>query len=147
MNGKAVIAQRTLFPVTFDLPPADAMILSEMLPDMLQLGYLIEPFGSNSFVIQGTPADVAQGSEKQVVESLIEQFKFFNPELKYTKREKLVRTLSYQRSVKAGKALTQKEMEMIVSDLFNCAQPNATPGGTPTYLEFRKDQIEKMFAR
>ena len=147
MKGKPVVTQRTLFPITFDLPPSDASLLSEILDDLMQLGYLIEPFGSNSFVIQGTPADVIQGSEKQVIENLLDQFKYFNPQLQCTKREKLLRTVSYQRSIKAGRILDQKEMERIVTELFNCAQPNITPGGNPTYLEFKKDQIEKMFGK
>ena len=37
------------------------VLLNELLPDINQLGYLLEPFGLNTFVIQGTPADTGQG--------------------------------------------------------------------------------------
>ena len=36
----------------------------ELIPDLHELGYLIEPFGKDAFIIQGTPADVEQGNEK-----------------------------------------------------------------------------------
>ena len=144
-KGKAVPTQRSMFPVTIELAPADAVLLEELMSDLQQLGYMIEPFGKNTFVVQGTPADLTQGNEKQVIDFLLEQYKHFNNDLKFSKREKLIRSLAWQQSIKAGKQLSQKEMEALVNDLFQCKQPNASPGGKPTYLEFKKDQLEKLF--
>jgi DNA mismatch repair protein MutL len=144
-KGKAVAAQRSMFPVTIELAPADTVLLEELMNDLQQLGYMIEPFGKNTFVIQGTPADVTQGNEKQVIDSLLEQFKHFSNDIKFSKREKLIRSLAWQQSVKAGRQLSEKEMEGLVEDLFKCKQPNSSPNGNPTYLEFRKEQLEKMF--
>jgi DNA mismatch repair protein MutL len=62
LQGKPVATQRSLFPATIDLAPADAVLLTELLPDLLQMGYSIEPFGKQAFVIQGTPADVPTGN-------------------------------------------------------------------------------------
>ena len=144
-KGKAVATQRSMFPVTIELAPADTVLLEELMSDLQQLGYMIEPFGKNTFVIQGTPADVTQGNEKQVIDSLLEQFKHFSTEMKFSKREKLVRSLAWQQSIKAGRQLTEKEMEALVEDLFKCKQANSSPDGHPTYLEFKKEQLEKMF--
>jgi DNA mismatch repair protein MutL len=38
-------------------------------------------------------------------------------------------------------------MKVLVEDLFKCTVPNASPDGNPTYLEFKKEQLEKMFGR
>ena len=146
-KGKPVATQRIMFPITIELVPADTVILEELMNDLHQLGYMIEPFGKNTFVIQGTPADVVQGNEKQVIDSLLEQFKHFNTEMKFSKREKLIRSLAWQQSIKAGRQLSEKEMEALVTDLFTCKQSNSSPGGNPTYLEFKKEQLEKMFQR
>jgi DNA mismatch repair protein MutL len=143
--AKPIATQRSMFPVTFELSPADAAILEELMNDLQQLGYIIEPFGKNSFVIQGTPADLEQGNEKNVIDSLLEQYKHFSNELKFSKREKLVRSLARQQAIKAGVRLTEKEMRQIVTDLFACEQSNITPDGYPTYLEFRQEQLERMF--
>ncbi|MER3497484.1 MAG: DNA mismatch repair protein MutL [Chitinophagaceae bacterium] len=145
INGTEMITQHSLFPVNFELAPADAVLLFELLVDLRQLGYLIEPFGKNSFVIQGTPADVEQGNEKFVIENLLEQYKHYSTDLKFSKRERLVRSVARQQAIKPGRRLTQKEMEALVTDLFHCQQPNSTPDGRPTYLEFEKEQLEKMF--
>ena len=147
MNGKAMTTQRSLFPATIELTPADAVLLTELLPDLQQLGYAIEPFGKAAFVIQGTPADIDTGNEKAALEKLLEQYKHFNAELKLHKREMLLRTLAWQGAVKVGASLSEKEMESLANDLFLCQQPNASPSGRPTYVEFKREQLEKMFMR
>jgi DNA mismatch repair protein MutL len=144
-QGKAIATQRSLFPSNIDLTPADAVMLEELLTDLSQLGYLIEPFGPHSYVIQGTPADVEQGNEKQVIENLLEQYKHFTSEIRFSKREKLIRSMVSQRVVRAGKILDQKEMKSLVDDLFACRQPNTTPDGSPTYIEFKQDSLLNMF--
>ena len=144
-KGKAVATQRSMFPVTIELAPADRVLLEELMDDLQQLGYMIEPFGKNTFVVQGTPADVTQGNEKQVIDYLLEQYKHFSNDLKFSKREKLIRSLAWQQSIKAGRQLSEKEMEALVEDLFKCKQSNSSPNGNPTYLEFKKEQLEKMF--
>jgi DNA mismatch repair protein MutL len=147
VDGKPVATQRSLFPATIELTPGDAVLLNELLPDLHQLGYTIEPFGKTAFIIQGTPADVDTGNEKAALERLLEQYKHFNTELRLPRREMLLRTLAWQGAVKTSISLTEREMEEIVNDLFACLQPNASPSGKPTYVEFKREQLEKIFMR
>lgn len=146
-NGQPIATQRSLFPVTLTLSTPDAVLLTDLLPDLRALGYEIELFGKDSFVVQGTPADISEGNEKNIIENLLEQFKHFSSELRFSKREKLVRSLSWQQAVKTGTALSQTEMKTLVQDLFRCTLPNATASGNPTYIEFKKDYLEKLFSR
>jgi DNA mismatch repair protein MutL len=143
--GKPVAAQRNLFPVTIDLSPPDAHLLQEMLPDMTLLGFLIEPFGNNSFVVQGTPADIMQGNEKMAIEQLLDQYKHFSSDIKFSRREKLIRSLAAQHAIRTGMQLTQKEMRQLATDLLYCAQPNITATGRPTFIEFNKDYLSRLF--
>ncbi|HUS02187.1 MAG TPA: DNA mismatch repair endonuclease MutL [Chitinophagaceae bacterium] len=147
IKGKPIATQRSLFPATIELAPADTVLLTELLDDLISLGYLVEPFGNNTFVIQGSPADVIQGNEKATLEKMLDQYKHFSSDLKFNKREKLLRSMAWQQSIKAGTSLEQKEMESLVNDLFECETPNCTPNGKPSYLEFKKDELDKMFGR
>ncbi len=146
-EGKPMPTQRSLFPLTLDLSPADAVLLEELLPELQVLGYSIEPFGKNSFVIQGTPADVEQGNEKVVIDFMLEQYKHFSSELKFTKREKLIRSLARQQSIRPGTRLTMREMRILLTDLFNCQQPTVTPDGSPVFLEFTEEGLERLFRK
>ena len=147
ISGKPIATQQSLFPAVIELAAADAVLLTELLPDLILLGYLLEPFGNNSFVVQGTPADASQAGEIDAVEKMLEQYKHFSNDLKYSKREKLLRSLSLQQSIKAGTPLAQKEMRALTEELFLCDTPNVTPTGKPTYMSFRKDEMDKLFGR
>jgi DNA mismatch repair protein MutL len=146
-KAKPIATQSNMFPATLELTPADAVVLQELMGDLLELGYAIEPFGKNTFVIQGTPADIEAGNEKHIIDLLLEQYKHFSNDLKFSKREKLVRSLARQQSIRTGIRLTEREMRHLLTDLFACEQYNITPDGSPVYLEFRQDQLEKMFGR
>lgn len=139
--------QKSLFPVVLELSPSDAILLDEMLEDLSIIGYEIESFGSNSFIIQGIPADVLSGNEKNAIELLLEQFKHFTGEVKYSKREKLIRCMSRQMAIKAGQSLSQKEMHSIIQSLSECDIPNVTASGAPTYIEFKESYLDGLFSR
>ena len=147
VHSKQMPTQKLLFPITLELAVADAILLEDLLPDITQLGYLIEHFGNNTFIIQGTPADIKQGNEKHSIELLLEQFKHFTSEMKFSKREKLVRCMARQQSIKTGQSLGTFEMKSLINDLFECNTPNVTPTGNPTYIEYKQDYIERMFER
>jgi DNA mismatch repair protein MutL len=145
--GTAMAMQSSMFPVTLTLSTPDAILLELLIDDLKLLGYLIEPFGKDSFVIQGTPADIREGNEKNTIENLLEQYKHFSASLQFSNREKVIRSLAQQHAIKAGVKLELSEMQMIVQSLFECSQPNATAGGYPTYVEFKKDYIERLFTK
>lgn len=147
MKGRPIAIQRSLFPVTLELTPADAVQLNELLPDLNLLGYQVEHFGNYTFIIQGSPADITDGNEKASLEKMLEQYKHFNMEARFSKREKLLRSMAWQQSVKAGTYLSEKELKVLVEDLFNCEINNTTPNGKPVFLEFKKEELDKMFGR
>jgi DNA mismatch repair protein MutL len=147
MKGKPIAIQRSLFPVTIEVTPADAVLINELLPDLNLLGYQVEPFGNNTFVIQGSPADVKDGNEKVAMEKMLEQYKHFSMDVSFSKREKLLRSMAWQQSVKAGTFLAEKEIKSLIEDLFACEICNTTPNGKPVFLEFKKDVLNKMFGR
>jgi len=146
INGHSVSSQQSLFPINLQLSSADAVLLSELLPELQLLGYQVESFGKDSFIIQGVPADVLKGNEKNAIEQLLDEYKHFNSDVKLSKREMLIRSVAKQQAVKAGMTLEEKEMKALITELFNCAQSNITPDGKPTYIEFKKEYLEKLFS-
>ena len=139
--------QKSLFPVVLELSVADAILLEDIVEDLAVIGYEIEPFGQNSFIIQGIPADVISGNEKNAIELLLEQFKHFSGDIKFSKREKIIRCLARQSAIKAGQQLSQKEMHSLIESLFNCDTPNATATGAPTYIDFKEGYLDNLFSK
>ena len=139
--------QKSLFPVVLELSVPDAILLEDMMEDLAPIGYEIEPFGQNSFIIQGIPADVISGNEKNAIELLLEQFKHFSGDIKFSKREKLIRCMARQTAIKAGQSLSQKEMHGLISSLFNCETPNVSASGAPTYIDFKEAYLDGLFSK
>lgn len=147
LQEKPMPTQQSLFPQTLQLLPADAALISEMLPDLQVLGYDMEPFGNHTFVVRGTPADIQSGNEQASIEGLLEQFKHFSTELKVSKREQLTRSMARNNAIPAGKVLGAREMQNIIDELFACSMPNVSPGGKYTYISFKLADITRMFER
>jgi DNA mismatch repair protein MutL len=139
--------QKSLFPVVLELSASDAVLLEDMVEDLANIGYEIEAFGQNSFIIQGIPADVLAGNEKNAIELLLEQFKHFSADLKFSKREKLIRCMARQMAIKAGQNLGQKEMHSLIESLSECDIPNTTASGAPTFIEFNEDYLDRLFSK
>ncbi len=51
---------RNYFSQTIELSPTDADLLIDILPNLNQLGFDIEAFGKNAFVINGLPPDISE---------------------------------------------------------------------------------------
>ena len=138
-------SQQSLFPEKLELSSPDALMLQEMLPELHCLGYDIEPFGKDTFVIHGIPGDLQAGGEKQSIEALLEQFKHFASDAKIDKREKMIRSLALQHAIKPGQSMSPQEMQNLIDRLFACNEPQATPGGKGTFLIFRLEELAGMF--
>lgn len=139
--------QKSLFPTTIELSNADGILMMDLLPEFNKLGYDIEHFGNNSFVLNGIPADVLHGDDKHHIDLLLEQFKHFSSDIKFSKREKLIRCLAKQHAIKEGTKLNHSEIEQLVNDLFTCEAPNVSATGNPTFLEFKEAYLDRMFGR
>ncbi len=138
-------SQRQLFPQSLELNAMDTQILLQILPEINNLGFDIQEFGKNSFVIHGFPADVIQGNEKKMVEELIEQFKMNAQVTKLSKRENLAKALAYSSSIKSGKKLTVEEMKTLIDELFACENAFTAPNGRFTFITLANDELEKRF--
>jgi DNA mismatch repair protein MutL len=147
LSGKPLSTQPGLFPVTLTLSTADAVLLQELIPALLQLGYAIEPFGKDSFIVQGVPAGFEEGNAKKVIEQLLEHCKHSGNEKSDSLQDKMIRSLAWQQAIKPGTVLSVTEMRSLTENLFRCLQPNIAPNGKPVFIDFKKDYMEKLFGR
>jgi len=144
VTSTPISIQKCLLPQTFELPPSDAILLLGMLPDLLELGYEVEEFGKNSFILQGIPADVKQGNEISSIEKILEAFKHASSDVRLDKRERLIRTLAMQRAIQHGKKLSEREMERLMQDLFVCEQPQLSPTGKKIFAKLSSHDIDVL---
>jgi len=138
-------SQQTMFPQTVNFSPADADILREIMPQMQILGFMIEPFGSNTFVVSGMPADMEKHNPGELLEKIIDNYKKNIADLKSDKTTGLARLLARQLAIKPGKQLANEEMMSIINELFATKAPESAPDGNPTLRIISLDDISRKF--
>jgi DNA mismatch repair protein MutL len=147
LQNKKHFTQQQLFPQTLILSGADAAILSELLGDINILGFDVQPFGKDSFVIHGVPVEFESGNEQKVIEGLIEQFKEDRSAMKLNKHVVIAKSLSRTNSIKRGQKLDEREMRHLTDELFACSIPYVSPFGTLTLTTFTLDELAKQFQK
>jgi DNA mismatch repair protein MutL len=147
LDGQPLASQPGLFPTTLTLAPGDAVMLQELLVPLKATGYIVEPFGKDSFIVQGTPAGSREGDAKKAIEQLLEHCKHSGSEKINSLQEKMIRSLAWQQAVKSGTTLTENEMRDLTENLFRCLEPNISPNGKSVFVEFKPEYLAKVFGR
>lgn len=140
-------SQQELFPQTVEFSPQDAELIKELAEEIAALGFDIREFGKTTFIIHGLPSDAPGANPKVLLEGLIEYYKMNLSELKLDKRENIARSMARNMCIRAGKPLTQHEMNTLIDELFACAMPYASPSGKPTITTFSLDDLDRRFKR
>ena len=139
-----IASQQLLFPKTVSLPHGDELILLEILPEMGALGFTINPFGKNTFVINGLPAELHLENEQDLVAEIIETYKVTKT-AESNKNKLVAKTLAKKAGIKAGTRLRNEEMNSLVDELFACAEPQFAPDGKPCVKTLTLAEIAKLF--
>ena len=139
------VAQRTLFPETVEMDPADYLMIREILEDLHTIGFDIRDFGSNSVVISGYPADTHNDHPKELLESFLEVYKSTDGDIKANVRERIARSMAVAGSVNYGESLSNTLMQELVDGLFACESPGYSPSGKPIVVIMGMDEVEKRF--
>jgi len=143
-KGEPGSSQQSLFPQTINFTPTDFALVMELEQEITALGFRFEVFGKNTLLVSGIPSEIT-GNEKDLLESLIEQFKRNQAELAVPVRENLASALAKRIAIKSGQKLMAPEMEGLVEGLFACSNPNYSPEGNTTFYVLDTSKIEGFF--
>jgi DNA mismatch repair protein MutL len=147
MEKNKGMAQQQLFPQTVKLSASDTELVNELIGEISLLGFIIEPFGPNTFIINGTPADLPNENIQELLENVLENYKKNQLGLKLDRKSNLARSMAKNMAVKPGKVLMEDEMQSLVDDLFACSVPNLSPSGKAITTLISVEEIEKRFTK
>ena len=143
---RPVESQKLLFPIRLDLTGEESVVVSRTLEKFRVLGFEIEDFGKNSFIVHAAPAILEDRDIKTVVNEILNDLttsKLTEIEIK----DELIKIAACRAAIKQGDPLTQKEMLNLLKDLHRCDLPFTCPHGRPTTITFSLDDMEKIFRR
>lgn len=147
LQQKKPFTQQQLFPQTLQLSGADHALLASLLPDLQSMGFDIQPFGGDTFVVHGTPVEFENGDVLQVIEELLEQCKEDRGALKLSRHETIARSLARTNSIKRGHRLDERGMRHLADQLFACSTPFTSPFGQLTFVTFTLEALARQFQK
>ena len=137
-----------LVPVTLELTKSDFIIIKNNLEYLSSLGFLLEEFGLNTFVVKEEPTWVANDFEEETIRSVIDQIlskgDSFDP-LKYN--DYVYKTMACKMSIKANTSMSQEAMQELLDELILCDNPYNCAHGRPSIIKFSVYDLERMFKR
>lgn len=139
------LSQQLLFPRTIEFSASEFALLEDLLPDLAKLGFDIEPFGGNSVIVRGVPADIATGDERSVLDEIVDQYRAFERVERLSGRENLARSMARRGAVRAGIKLSAREMRSLIDQLFQCDSPYVSPDGRPTMIRLSGNELRERF--
>ena len=144
LENSPIASQQLLFPKVVNLAAGDEQILEEILPEMGALGFTVNVFGKNAFVINGLPAELHLENEQELLLEIIDTYRR-NKQGELNKHKNVAKTLAKKAAIKAGTKLKIEEMNKLVDELFACSDPQFSPDGRPCVSKLTLQDLAKMF--
>jgi len=138
-------SQKVLYPISIEFSAAEFALLVEISDDLRLLGFDIDVFGKNSVVVNGIPAKIETPDIKETIETLLEDYKNSQIDIKIKAKEQLAQSLAKISSINYGQPLTNEEMCDLIDNLFACNAPNYTADGKIVISTITSDELEKRF--
>lgn len=129
------------------LVPAQATLLADYLPNLEHLGFQIEPFGPNTFMVRGIPALLRRADPAQAVQAIVADLEQGDKPLQAKIEARIILRVCKTAAIKAGQTLTPQEMESLIHQLERCHNPHTCPHGRPTLIHLSVAQLAKEFGR
>lgn len=143
-----IITQPLLVPVNIELTLEEKEIINKYTGDLKSLGFKIEGFGTNSFIITEVPLIIRNLSSRIIVRDLIDNIIDNGKTLNQAEMVNSMLTyMSCRAAIKAGKHLETIEMENLLIDLFKTDNPNRCPHGRPIIVHLSSEEIARSMGR
>ena len=144
--GKKVNRQELLRAEMIELTSSKALILEENCELITELGFTVDYFGSNTFLIKSVPAILGRLQPAQSVEEVLASLAEGGNSLQ-EKKEVIITRMACREAVMAGEELTILQMEEILALLDKTQLPYTCPHGRPTIIKISSEELEKKFKR
>jgi DNA mismatch repair protein MutL len=141
-------------PVRLSLTAREAEMLRPALSTLADLGFEVEPFGGDHFLVRALPATLvgqpvagvpAEGLLTELIEEMgrLRRRGVDAEEM----REGMATKAACVAAVKAGDHLTLEQQQGLLDDLLRTWSPATCPHGRPVFITLTREELERRFLR
>ncbi len=146
-NQEAISSQMLLTPVPVRLSAEGAAELLNNRELLLELGFEIEEFGSNTVLLRQIPMDLSPDMAAESAEALAADLLTGRREKNTDVRDEILHTVACKAAIKAGWNNDNAELLALVKQVMSRQELKYCPHGRPICVTLSKKQLEKQFKR
>ncbi len=131
---------------TLRLSGADSEILERNGELLSELGFEIEPYGENSFIVRAVPSYLDTAEVIPAIEEIIDKLssgKVIDPD---EKRREVLHTVACKAAIKAGWDTDDLELQKLVDEVLS-GRIKYCPHGRPVSVSITRKDLDKLFKR
>ena len=148
--AERIPAQGLLIHRVIKFDARESELIEKNLAVFADLGFTMEPSGTNEFRLVEVPLDAADTDPENLLrEILSEIFIGVNEAEDIAKkiRRVVLATTACKAAIKAGQELDLRQMEILLNELSRTPHPHTCPHGRPTTVKFSPAELARMFKR
>ena len=147
ISENKVTSQNLLPPVVVTLSGSQSQIVEEIEEHLYKLGFEIEPFGGNEYVIKAVPTELFGISEKDLLFDIIDQYSLEGRKATPDTVLSKLATMACKAAIKGNMNISMLEAKALIEELMSLDNPYNCPHGRPTMIFMSKSDVEKKFKR
>ena len=147
LDANMPFIQQLLFPLKIQFDVASFGLLKELDSMITKLGFKLKYLPKNYVLIEGVPDDIKSGSEEKILREFISEYINNRTEKKIEEKDNLAKSYSCKAAIKAGDKLTEKEMRLLIDQLFATSMPYVCPHGRPIVIKISLEEFDRRFGR
>lgn len=147
LEANMPFSQQLLFPIKIQFDLASYEILKELDPMVTKLGFRLKYLPKSYILIEGVPDDIKSGSEEKILREFISEYMSNQTQKQLEEKDNISKSYSCKAAIKAGDKLSEKEMRLLIDQLFATTMPYVCPHGRPIVIKISLEEFDRRFGR
>ena len=145
-QDRQIMSQALLAPAALRLDEGDGELLERNAALLNELGFELEPFGDEDYILRAVPADMESSDARAAVEEILEKLRGgVSPDPKDA-RDEILHTVACKAAIKAGWDTEPLELQRVVDAVLSGAVKYC-PHGRPVSAVLTRRDLDKLFKR
>ena len=145
-QDREIMAQTLLESVTLRLSGEDRELLEQNAALLTELGFEIESFGEDDYILRAVPADMNPGDARAALEEILEKLKSGKAPDPAAERDEILHTVACKAAIKAGYNTDRAELVRIVEAVLS-GKVKYCPHGRPVSAVLSRRELDRLFKR
>jgi len=148
LESKQKQIQKLLLPLSMELTIEESNALNSNREIFENLGFEIEPFGNNTFVIYSVCSFLAKDNVENIIKEVLDDI--MEGQIKNDLRgntETIINYMACRSAIKFGQKLNISEIQALISQMQKLKRPYTCPHGRPTMISLTINELERLFGR